>query len=146
MIYIAHRGNLTGPKMFQENSPDYIQKALSSGFYVEIDVWKQDNKLWLGHDGPVYETTLEFLKSNDKMICHAKNILALEELILADIHCFSHDTDDVVLTSRKWLWTYPGKFLTKGSICVMPEINNDNFEGCMGICSDYVQKYKNKSK
>lgn len=143
MIYIAHRGNTHGPNIKRENSPDYILEALNNGFYVEIDVWIYDAALWLGHDGPEYKTNIDFLKSSDKFICHAKNIPALELLLKENVHCFFHDTDEAVLTSKGWIWTYPGKLLTKNSICVMPEVNKTNFtNNCIGICSDYVSNLR----
>ena len=46
MIYISHRGNIDGPDTGKENSPDYIIKALSLGFDVEIDVWFKDDKFY----------------------------------------------------------------------------------------------------
>ena len=42
MILISHRGNLNGPKPDQENSPNYINNAISKGYNVEIDVWFKD--------------------------------------------------------------------------------------------------------
>jgi len=140
MIIISHRGNLYGPDKENENKPEQIQKVLNLGYYVEIDVWMADNKLYLGHDYPQYETNLSFLKSNDRIICHAKNIDALEILIIEDIHCFSHDQDDVVLTSKNWLWVYPNKKITKNSICVLPELCDNPINDCKGICTDYVYK------
>jgi hypothetical protein len=50
------------------------------------------------------------------------------------------------LTSRNYIWTYPGKSYTPKSIIVMPEMNHKiKFEdlkalSCFGICSDYVGK------
>ena len=40
MIFISHRGNCFGPNKNEENSPDYINKALNLGlsFYVLEDV------------------------------------------------------------------------------------------------------------
>ena len=136
MIIISHRGNLYGPDKVNENKPEQIKKVLDLGYYVEIDVWLINEKIYLGHDYPQYETTLSFLK-NDKIICHAKNIDVLEILINENIHCFSHDKDDVVLTSRNWLWVYPNKKLTKNSICVLPELCEKPIT-CKGICTDYV--------
>lgn len=49
MILISHRGNLMG-KTSYENEPDYIMNAIKEGFDVEIDVWYQNNTLYLGHD------------------------------------------------------------------------------------------------
>ena len=140
MIIISHRGNLYGPDKENENKPGQIQKVLNLGYYVEIDVWLFDGKLYLGHDFPQYETNLLFLESNDKIICHAKNIDALEYLVNKTMNCFSHDKDDVVLTSQNWLWVYPNKKLTENSICVLPELCDNPPNGCKGICTDYVIK------
>jgi hypothetical protein len=40
------------------------------------------------------------------------------------------------------MWTYPGKELTSNSIQVMPEWDNKEHKNIMGLCSDYVEKYK----
>jgi hypothetical protein len=148
MIYIAHRANIDGPNPDLENSPKYIEKALEKGFFVEIDVWFFDDEIFLGHDFPEYKTTLDFI-DNPKIFCHAKTPQTLEYLIENNVHCFSHDQDECVLTSRNYIWTFPGKKLTSKSICVMPERyidldtelqSNDQIKNCFGICSDFVEK------
>ena len=137
MLFISHRGNIEGPNPTEENKPAYVQKALNLGYYVEVDVWFVKNKLFLGHDYPQYKCDLDFLK-NKYLVCHAKNAEALEYLIQNDIHCFSHEKDNVVLTSHGWLWTYPGCALTSSSVAVMPEmVNNWNIKDCFAVCSNY---------
>jgi len=143
MILISHRGNLTGPEPGRENSPSYIQEALSAGYNVEIDVWYRNQKWHLGHDEPRYEVEKDFF--NPFMWCHAKNIDALKELSSLQAHCFWHQTDDVTLTSRGYLWTYPGLPLTPSSICVMPEYTSyskEEITASAGICSDNIQYFK----
>jgi len=143
MHLIAHRGNMFGPNHDQENRPEYIIQALENGFYVEIDVWLINDSLFLGHDGPQYETDLTFLKMPG-IYAHAKNIPALQLLVKNNINCFSHNIDEAVLTLRGEIWTYPDKQLTSNSICVMPEWKSKNWpeiirnNACLGICSDYV--------
>jgi hypothetical protein len=145
MIYIAHRGNLSGPSD-KENNPDHIMKALSYGFHCELDIWYIDNKFVLGHDKPQYEIDYTFLQ-NDRFWHHAKNIPAFFELNRMRpnylINCFYHDRDDATLTSGGWIWTYPGKELTSDSIAVMPECVTFDYDYSMayGICSDFVLKY-----
>jgi len=141
MILISHRGNINGKDESRENSIEYINEALNSGFNVEIDVWYKDGEWFLGHDRPENYIVLDFLK-NDKLWCHAKNLDALDEMLNEDIHCFWHQEDDVTLTSKGYMWTYPGKKLTSKSICVLPEKNNEELKKCLGICSDYVVNYK----
>ncbi len=138
MILISHRGNING-KSNEENHPDYIDIALTQGFDVEIDVWKVNEVEWyLGHDEPQYKIDFDFLQ-NDKLWCHAKNIDALYGMMGSGVHCFWHQKDDVTLTSNGFLWTYPGKELTKSSIAVLPE-SKPNLE-VAGICSDFIVRF-----
>ena len=83
------------------------------------------------------------------MYVHCKNIQALHYILYKndDIECFFHDSDECVLTSKRNIWTFPGKLLTDKSICVMPERVKDNnyyLNNCIGICTDYVSKYIKK--
>ena len=141
MIYIAHRGNLDGPNPEKENHPDYIKKALTVGYNVEIDVWYESDKWWLGHDNPIYEVERDFFYNN-ALWCHAKNLEGLYQLALLGVHYFWHQEDDIALTSRGYFWTYPGKELTTKSIAVMPEKTPERAPiRCAGICTDLVLEY-----
>ncbi len=145
MKFISHRGNLSGPKPILENNPNYIDNALKLNFDVEIDVHFKNKKFFLGHDKPLYEVSKKYLK-NKKIWCHAKTLETLAELKKIDCHYFWHQNDDVTLTSKGYMWTYPGKKLFKKSICVLPEIKSYKKFDCYGICSDYIIKYRNKLK
>lgn len=140
MILIAHRGNINGRDLLAENHQWYIEKALEAGYDCEIDVWKTEDGLFLGHDEPVVKTNIDFLL-NENLWVHAKNIEALHDLVEAGAHCFFHDRDDATLTSRGFLWTYPGRKLTSMSICVMPEWGRFDSVAA-GVCSDFVLRYK----
>lgn len=139
MLRISHRGNLTGPNKEQENQPEYVLKALRAGFDVEIDVWLVGDDLFLGHDHPDHKIDLRFLYHGN-FWCHAKNVDVLAFLAQNGFHCFWHQEDDVTLTSRGYLWTYPGKPLTgHKSIAVMPErVPGWDVSKAWGICSDHV--------
>ena len=142
MILISHRGNMDGIYPEMENNPIYIDRALKNGYDVEIDVWYEDGTWYLGHDKPQYKIDLDYLK-NDKFWCHAKNIEALNRMLKEDIHCFWHQEDDVTLTSKGYMWTYPGKPLTDNSICVKPKKNDKIMKKTFGICSDFIVYYNN---
>ena len=147
MILISHRGNINGPNEVMENSPFYIMEALSMGFDVEIDIWYKDGDLWLGHDNPQYKTSEEWLKSrSDSLWIHCKNVesLCFFNSLSLNFNYFWHQQDTLTLTSKNQIWAYPGKQPIKNSISVMPEINNDDISTCIGICSDYILKYKLK--
>jgi len=144
MILIAHRGNINGPNHEEENKPSYLLQAINSGFHIETDLWIIDNNLFLGHDNPQYQINIDFLLNiKDKLFLHCKNIPALKYIIknYPEIECFFHDNDECVLTSKNKLWTFPGKELTELSICVMPERCNQQPINCLGVCTDYPQKY-----
>jgi hypothetical protein len=144
MIYlISHRANINGPHtaLYGENHPSSIKETLKN-FNVEIDVWLINNLYLLGHDEPQYEVDISFLKK-DGLWCHAKNIETLSSLVQENIHCFVHNTDFATLTSRGWIWTYPGQpIISSHSIAVMPEtIKNYNIDKAGGICSDFITQY-----
>lgn len=145
IVLIAHRGNTNGPDPARENDPAYVGETLEQGYDAEIDVWYRDGAFSLGHDAPQYAVPEQFLE-NSKLWCHAKNVAALERMLEnGNIHCFWHQGDDCALTSRGIIWTYPGKALTKKSVCVMPELhgieNRRDLPDCFGICSDYVCRF-----
>jgi hypothetical protein len=144
MIYIAHRGNTNGKFESYENEPNYIDKAISDGFDVEVDVWMIEGVLYLGHDEPQYGITQHWLNErNSKLWIHCKNVEAMEWFnSIGGFNYFWHQQDTVVLTSMNIIWAYPGKQPIIGSIAVMPEIHNDDLDSCIGICSDYIENYK----
>ena len=112
------------------------------GYDVEVDVWYMHNKLYLGHNLPQYDISIDYLK-NEHLWCHCKNVNALKHLLDNGVHCFFHKGDDVTLTSRGVIWTFPQKQLVENSVCVMPEYGyKGNLDKCMGVCSDYIQDYK----
>lgn len=145
MKLIAHRGLINGPNKEIENSIKQIKYALSLGYDVEIDLWMNDNKLYLGHDEPQYHIPWNFIYNRiDKLWIHAKNKEALEFLIVYGYYCkfFYHNTDDYTLTSNGLPWIYPGKPIIKCGIVVLPELhyNMDAISNldCYAVCSDYV--------
>jgi len=147
LILIAHRGLRNGPNKNKENNPDNIRETILAGFDVEIDVWIKDEALFLGHDEPQYEINREFFELSGLWI-HAKNLEALLWLTTTDYNYFWHQTDDYTITSKGYIWTYPGKKLTNFSISVMPEWEEKDYDKikqyqCAGICSDYVSRLKN---
>lgn len=147
MIYIAHRGNLNGPNISNENHPDYINEAIRAGFDVEIDVWFVDGKYMLGHDNPKYEVEWSFLlKDGENKWLHARDIETLYKLHRQFPNVFFHNKDEAVLTSSNFIWTYTGRRpLTNHSIAVLPEKSKyhvSELNGCAGICSDVICEYK----
>ena len=142
MKLISHRGNLEGPNPDKENHPDYITSALKAGHDVEVDVWYQNKKWYLGHDNPKYQVKYDFLAER-KFWLHAKNGDAFH-LLLEDftLNVFWHTDEDWVLTSKRYIWTYPTKQLYPESICVMPERGwMGDLKKCHAVCTDFVKEF-----
>ena len=147
MILISHRGNINGKNPSMENHPSYIDKAIALGYDVEIDVWYIDGKLWLGHDEPQYEVSMDWLELRSPSLwIHCKDMNSLSYFngysnkISSQFNYFSHDVDMGVLTSHNYIWSTN---LYDRGILVLPEVfNKEPNNGTLGVCSDVIQKYK----
>ena len=146
MILISHRGNINGRVESLENNPSYVDLAIYNEYDVEVDVWYLEGVLYLGHDKPQYGVDFRWFRDRlSKLWIHCKNV----ESILYFKECgyefnyFWHQEDDITLTSKNNIWTFPGKKLTKRSIAVLPESVKDwELTDCFGVCSDYIKNYK----
>ena len=143
MKLIAHRGLVRGPNKHLENQPQQVQTSLDNGFDCEVDLWIFGGRPYLGHDGPQYDVVEKFIKQPGLWI-HCKNLDALT-YCQNDIklNYFWHENDSYTMTSKGFIWAFPGKPLNEFSIMVMPEhVDKDLIEtqsvSCYGICSDYI--------
>lgn len=145
MKIIAHRANLNGPSKF-ENQPVKIIEAISAGFDVEVDVRFISGHLWLGHDSAQYLMSKEFI---DEVIphtwFHCKNLQAMEYLLSINANCFWHESDSYTLTSKGYIWGYPGTPLNSISVCVLPELSNIYLNDAGYVCTDYPYEYKKQA-
>jgi hypothetical protein len=137
---ISHRGNLTGPDISAENVPEQIDIVLKEGYDVEVDIFLQKQKYYLGHNEPQYLIDIQWLvKRKNKIWLHCKNIYALESFLGTNFNYFWHQQDDFTLTSKNFIWTYPNKLLTGKSICVLPEQGfKGDINNCAGVCTDFI--------
>ena len=147
MLKIAHRGNTEGSDFENENNPIYIDKAIDKGFDSEIDVWLQGRRLYLGHDGPKYPIEKDWLFQRSNVLwCHAKNIDALNWMLSWErINCFWHQEDSYTITSKKYIWAYPGNYGSDDrTIAVKPseDMDLDLFYGvCANDFTTFLSKY-----
>ena len=154
MKIIAHRANINGPSIKKENLKSSIKDCLDLGFDVEIDIRSIKGKLYLGHDNPQLIITIDELRMiKNKVWLHCKNLDALSffRQLNEEFNYFWHEKDSYTLTSKGYIWAYPGQKLSPECICVMPEINcsNDNLKDLRnlpisGICSDYPRLFNYK--
>lgn len=146
MFFISHRGNISGPEPKRENTPDYVDEAIDAGYDVEVDVWYYKNNFWLGHDND-FDVNVQvpeswFLKRQDKLWVHAKDLGCLYQMMHLEVHTFTHNRDNATITSKGHIWTYPGRPLFKYSIEVLPERSRHSWYldlgNSAGICSDHI--------
>lgn len=142
MIRIAHRGNIDGPNPAEENAPNYILNAIEQGFDCEVDLWKVEGGLFLGHDKPQYEINEKYLIDlSSKLWVHCKNLEALDFILQAPglINGFWHQSDDYTLTTKGFIWTYPNKATIAGCILVHlePWTSLVDERKLAGVCSDF---------
>ena len=158
-LFIAHRGNLRGPNLLRENSPLYLDEALSQGFDCELDLWVVSGVMKLGHDDGQYPVDLEWLRNRQhKLWIHCKNHEAVALMAQsASMNWFFHETDAYTLTSKGYVWSFPGMPVVGSSSVILDFGRLDptqNFElgGVHGICGDFVGEWsrtggsKNKSR
>ena len=144
MKIISHRGNIKCPNPNRENSPSYIDTAISAGYDVEIDVNYIDGKFYLGHDKPEIEITeLWLFKRKEKLWIHCKNLAAANRLgEMGSYNYFCHTSDSFVLTSNEYVWVHDLSLnLTERTIIPLLSDNDIiKFKGPItyAICTDYV--------
>lgn len=146
-MLISHRGNLSGPAPAEENRAKSVDHAISKGFDVEVDVRLVGSRIFLGHDEPEEEVSIDWLSSRIKSLwIHCKNLEAMSFFNETVFNYFWHQEDDCTLTSHGFIWTYPGKALFTKSIAVLPEkwhVSGD-FR-CSGVCSDFIEVWRSKN-
>ncbi len=152
MKIIAHRANINGSDSSKENRLSQIRRCIESGYEVEIDIRLINNKLYLGHDNPEeFISENELFKLKEDCWIHCKNLEAITYFNKFDekYNYFWHENDKFTLTSRGYIWTYPGESLNLNSICVMPEKNYPieklsslKNRKIAGICTDYPNLIK----
>lgn len=152
MIYISHRGNITEPKPELENTQAYIEAAIDAGYEVEIDVWLKDGELYLGHDGPEHQTSLEWLDKNiNHLWIHTKNFEALSFFMDQDFKMFYHKEEDhTIIGNSNNIWSHNLEEASNKSIIPLLSMTDiDTFElltstEVYGICTDYLDYLKIK--
>ena len=141
MILISHRGNINGKIPGKENNPEYIDRAISLGYEVEIDIWCIEGVLLLGHDEPQYGITQQWLNRRSQSLwIHCKTVEAMEWFnTIGGFNYFWHEEDTVTLTSKGFIWSvYP----IPNGVLVMPESTQSiPIDTTEGICSDFIGEY-----
>lgn len=135
---------MTGPNPGRENSPQYINEALSAGFDCEIDLWVCDGVTKLGHNHGQYPIDLDWMRERkENLWVHCKNHEAVAMMASDTLNWFFHDSDSYTLTSKGYVWSYPGVAVAGSTSIVLHFGRSDptrrgDLAKAYGICGDFV--------
>jgi len=151
MIIISHRGNLEGVCPEKENTLEYIQEAIDSGYDVEVDLRVKDGGLYLGHDTPDHAVTSQWLEErSENLWIHVKDYKALVWITSQDhkFMYFCHESDTYCLTSNGYIWSHDIEN-DMSELCIVPLLDLRSVEGFSqtnfhAVCSDFAHKCHDK--
>ena len=146
MIYISYRGIYDGDNYQYANTPNQIGKAFGMGFSVMVDVWRVDDKLYLGNDQPLTEVTEKYLQGN-RWYINARNPAAQTWLSSQSLKLYPNWFYFPSMPPPPYVTASNGKLITPGtvpinnsSVIFLPEIDDKACFStvklkCFGICS-----------
>ncbi len=74
------------------------------------------------------------------MWLHAKNFDACIRLKNTELNWFWHENDKITLTSKNYLWCFPGVYIQDG-ITVEFGHNKNLPKNILGVCTDFPELY-----
>ena len=145
MRIISHRGNVSGPSPNYENTPAFIDSALSLGLDVEVDLRIVNNKFFLGHDNPDFEVSIDWLNQRKKNLwIHTKNFKSFETLLELnnDFIFFYYTSEPLVLVSNGKIWCHQHDKISNPKNCIVPFLDKSSVllnreNKWYGVCTDY---------
>ncbi len=161
MLIISYQGIYEGQNFEDANTPNQIAKAFNHGFSVMADVWRFDNKLYLGIENDWIEVTDKYLQGV-KWWLYCQNqaaydyLLAQPRKLYPNVFIFSNvatESTPTVTTSGKTI--VPGNVpIDNNSIVYLPEIVDRGLLStvklrCFGITSVYctfIRRMRNEGE
>lgn len=160
MLIISYQGIYDGQNFESANTPDQIAKAFNNGFSVMADVWRFDNKLYLGQENNWIEVTDSYLQGR-KFWLNCQNqdaydyLLSLPRKLYPNVFMFSNvDTESTPTVSTGGQTIVPGTVPINNSIVYLPEITDRAMFStvklrCYGIASVYctfIRRMRNEGE
>jgi hypothetical protein len=149
MLYISYRGIFDGQNFQDANTPNQIGKAFNAGFSCMVDVWRVDDKLYLGTTQPLTEVSPNFLKGKRFWI-NVRNtemqtwIQAQSSTDYPNYFWFNDSEENDPATTSGGQIITPGTVpINNQSIVFLPEIQDRAMFStvklrCYGVCSNYL--------
>lgn len=159
MLIISYQGIYDGQNFEDANTPGQIAKAFNNGFSVMADVWRFDNKLYLGIENDWIEVTDRYLQGV-RFWLNCQNQAAYDYLfaqprnLYPNVFIFSNvATESTPTTTTSGKTIVPGNVpIDNNSIVYLPEIVDRGLFStvklrCFGITSAYctfVRRMRNE--
>jgi hypothetical protein len=159
MLIISYQGIYDGQNFEDANTPGQIAKAFNNGFSCMVDVWRFDDKLYLGIENDWVEVTDKYLQGV-KWWLNCQNQDAYDYLIAQPVKLYPNvfifnnvATESTPTTSRGGQTIVPGNVpIDNNSIVYLPEIVDRGLLStvklrCFGITSVYctfVRRMRNE--
>ena len=154
MLYISYQGIYDGQDYESANTPKQINKALGKGYSCLINVWRVDNKLYVGNGQPLIEVTEKYIQG-PRFWINAVNtdmqtwIATQSSTLYPNYFTFAASTPPPPYATAS-----NGKLITPGtvpintsSVMFLPEINDRSLYTMVkvksyGICSGFLTLIK----
>lgn len=161
MVIISYQGIYDGQNFESANTPDQIGKAFNQGYSCMVDVWRFDNKLYLGRENDWIEVTDRYLQGS-RFWLNCQNTDAYDYLMAQPVKLYPNvfkfsnvDTESTPTTSRRGQTIVPGNVpIDNNSIVYLPEIVDRAMFStvklrCFGITSVYctfIKRMRNEGQ
>jgi len=151
MFYISYQGIYDGSDYQDANTPPQISKALRAGYSCLIDVWRIDNKLYVGNNQPTTEVTERFIQG-PRLWINAKNTDMQEWIVDQPARLYpNYFWFDTPTPPPAYVTASNGKLITPGTVPVntnsvmfLPEIDDRSLFSMVkvrayAVCSTYLE-------
>ena len=154
MLYISYQGIYDGQNYEDANTPKQINSARGKGSSCVIDVWRIDNKLYVGTEQPVIEVTEKYIQG-PRFWINAVNTDMQDWLATQPSNLYPNYFNFAASTPPPpYATASNGKLITPGtvpinntSVMFLPEINDRSLYTMVkvksyGICSGFLTLIK----
>jgi hypothetical protein len=154
MFYISYQGIYDGKDYEDANTPSQISKAQQRGFSCLIDVWRINNKLYVGNGQPLIEVTEKYIQGNRFWINAVNTDMQTWIATQSSTLYPNYFHFDASTPPPPYATASNGKLITPGtvpintnSVMFLPEINDRSLYTMVkvksfGICSGFLTLIK----
>lgn len=143
MIKISNRGNVFGVIKHAENTQEYLEEAIKSGFNVKVDLWVINNQMCSGESYPSYRINFNEILTPGKVLFEIKNNAAFSFIVNHQLHGFIKNENGITFTSKGIPLSY-GPNIADNTVAFFPENEpHDKIKkmNLIGICGDFIGNY-----